>query len=151
MDMQNIFMQIGNALTTLLLRSPLHKIMSKSTVLIAITGHKSGHEITLPVNYFQAGDTLYITSLRGRTWWRNLRGGKPVRVWLGGHLIEGKGTAEDGYSTVFENLKNFFQNRPDITRYFGVRLETNNKPNTQDIARLAQERVLVKVCLNGKI
>jgi hypothetical protein len=150
MDMQNIFMQTGNALTTLILRSPLHKIISKSTLLIAMTGHKSGHEITLPVNYFQFGDILYITSLRGRTWWRNLRGSQPVRVWLRGHLIEGKATTEEGYTTVFENLKNFFQNRPDITRYFGVRFEPNDQFNAQDLARLAQERVLVKVYLNQK-
>lgn len=148
--MQNIFMQTGNALTTLILRSPLYKIMSNSTLLIAITGHKSGHEITLPVNYFQAGDTLYITSPRGRTWWRNLRGGQPVRVWLGGHLIDGKATTDEGYSTVFENLKNFFQNHPGITRYFGVRFDPNDQLTAQDLARLAQERVLVKVCLNHK-
>jgi hypothetical protein len=151
MDVKNIFMQIGNALTTVILLSPLHKIISKSTLLIAITGHKSGHEITLPVNYFQYDDILYITSLRGRKWWRNLRGSKPVRVWLRGQLVEGKGTADEEYAIVLENLKNFFQNRPDITRYFRVRLEPDDQPNTKDIARLAQERVLVKICLSRKL
>lgn len=113
--MQNIFMQTGNALTTLILRSRLHKIISKSTLLIAMTGHKSGHEITLPVNYFQAGDILYITSVRGRTWWRNLRGSQPVRVWLRGRLIEGKATTDEGYTTVFETLKKtFFKITPKL-------------------------------------
>jgi hypothetical protein len=146
--MKKIFMQIGNALTKVILRSPLHKLISKSTLLIAITGQKTGQDILLPVNYFQYGDILYITSLRGRKWWRNLRGSKSVRVWLRGKLIEGIGTAEEGYATVLEDLNNFFQNHPEMARYFGIRLEPNDQPNSQDVVRLAQERVLVKVCLN---
>src|SRR5687768_11208467 len=103
MDMQSIFMQIGNALTTVILRSPLHGAISKSTLLLAITGHKSGHEITLPINYFQYGDTLYITSPRSRKWWRNLRGGAPVLVRLEGREVDGTAMVVEEPAAALEN------------------------------------------------
>jgi nitroimidazol reductase NimA-like FMN-containing flavoprotein (pyridoxamine 5'-phosphate oxidase superfamily) len=60
-------------------------------LLIAGNGNKSGCESTLPVNYVWDGDILYITSTRGHTWWRNLRGGMSVRVWLQGRDLTAEG------------------------------------------------------------
>jgi hypothetical protein len=144
-------MKISNDIMKAVLHSPLHSVFSQNTLLITMTGLKTGQEYSVPVNYVQDGNTLYIISKRYRTWWRNLRGGRPVRVWLRGTQTKGQATTDEVYVTVVENLKSFFQKRPDISRYFGVRFESNNQPNTQDIARLAQERVLVKVCLDRKV
>ena len=149
--MKNMFMQIGNGLTTLILRSPLHRLISQSSILVALAGRKSGNTITLPVNYFACGDILYITSLRNRRWWRNLRGGAPVKVRLEGRDMYVRGTLMEDSTDVLENLKYFFQNRPEVARYFGIRLENNDRPNTQDISKLAEERVLVKVSLTQRI
>jgi hypothetical protein len=149
--MENLFMQIGNALTAAVLHSPLHWIISKNSLLLAIAGSKSGHKFTLPVNYFRDGDVLYITSLRTRTWWRNLRGGAPVKVRLAGRNMYVRGNLVEDGTDVLENFKHFFQHNPEVARYFGVRLESNDQPNTQDISNLAAERVLVKVNLSQKI
>jgi hypothetical protein len=149
--MENLFMQIGNALTAAVLHSPLHWIISKNSLLLAIAGSKSGHKFTLPVNYFRDGDVLYITSLRTRTWWRNLRGGAPVKVRLAGRNMYVRGNLVEDGTAVLENLKPFFQHRPEIARYFGIRLESQDQPNTGDISKLAEERVLVKVNLRQRI
>jgi hypothetical protein len=45
-----------------ILRSPLHRVLSKSTLLITLSGRKSGKLYTLPVNYVREGDILWITS-----------------------------------------------------------------------------------------
>lgn len=65
----------GNSFMTFILRSPMHGILSGSTMLITVTGRKSGRPITTPVNYYQKGDTLWVISNRERSWWRNLKGG----------------------------------------------------------------------------
>jgi hypothetical protein len=149
--MKNLFMQTGNALTTAILRSPLHWIISKNSLLLALTGSKSGHTFTLPVNYFQDGDILYITSPRKRTWWRNLRGGAPVKVRLAGRSMYVRSNLVEDNTDVLENFTHFFQHRPEVARYFGVRLESHGQPNTWDISKLAEERVLVKVHLSQGI
>ena len=148
--MENLLMQIGNALTAAVLCSPLHWIISKDSLLLAIAGSKSGHKFTLPVNYFQDGDVLYITSLRARTWWRNLRGGAPVTVRLVGRDIDGSSAILENSTDVLADLKQFIKILPKAARYFGVRLDTANHPNRQDIFWFAQERVLIKVSLNQR-
>jgi hypothetical protein len=149
--MKNLFMQTGNALTTAILRSPLHWVISKNSLLLALTGSRRGHTFTFPVNYFQGGDILYITSLRNRTWWRHLRGGAPVKVRFAGRDMYVRGNLVEDGTAVLENLKPFFQHRPEIARYFGIRLESQDQPNTGDISKLAEERVLVKVNLRQRI
>jgi hypothetical protein len=149
--MDHPFMQVGNALTAALLCSPLHEIISKDTMLISVTGQKSGRKFSLPVNYFQYGDILYITSLRSCAWWRNLRGGVPVTVRLEGREVNGSGALIEKSTDILQDLKQFFNILPEAARFFGIRLDPMNHPNRRDIFWLAQERVLIKVCLNQKI
>ena len=54
-------------LMTLLLRSPLHGMLDKSTMLITVTGRKSGVPYTTPVNYIRSGEVLLTTSFKDRT------------------------------------------------------------------------------------
>jgi hypothetical protein len=67
-----------------LLRSPLHRLVSKNMMLLTYLGRKSGKRYDVPVSYVQDGDGFSVTSMRERTWWRNLRGGAGVRVQLAG-------------------------------------------------------------------
>ena len=60
-------------------------------MLITFTGRVSGKSYTTPVNYLLIGDVLYVVSMRGRTWWRNLRGGGSVTLRLNGEKVHGWG------------------------------------------------------------
>ncbi|MBK6434209.1 nitroreductase/quinone reductase family protein [Candidatus Amarolinea dominans] len=62
----------GNSFIAWLLRSPLNSLLSSNTLLITMTGRKTGLLITTPVNYVRDGDRLWVISSRDRTWWRNL-------------------------------------------------------------------------------
>ncbi len=62
-----------NRVPQLLLRSPLHGLMSSRYLLITFTGRKSGKQYTTPVAYLGEGDTIILTT--DSPWWKNLRGG----------------------------------------------------------------------------
>ena len=140
-------MKIGNDVMKVILRSPLHSLFSQNTLLITLIGCKTGREYSLPVNYVQEGESLYIISQRYRTWWRNLRGGKPARIWLRGQQVEGIGMAEEDYGVVSDGLKRFFQISPECAKYFDVRLDAKGRPDESDICNAARERLIVKVAL----
>jgi len=76
-----------NPLVTWLLRSPLHWLMSRSTVLVTVTGRKSGRPYTLPISYHEADGTVTLITRRDKSWWRNVQGGAPVRLRLRGREI----------------------------------------------------------------
>jgi deazaflavin-dependent oxidoreductase (nitroreductase family) len=80
--MWKAFNRIIDAFIKSLLRSPFHGILSKRVLLITVTGHKSGKRYTFPVEYGMNDGTVIILSHPRRTWWRNIRGPTPVRVWI---------------------------------------------------------------------
>jgi deazaflavin-dependent oxidoreductase (nitroreductase family) len=102
-----------NPLITALLHSPLHGLLSNGYMLITVTGRKTGRTYTTPVNYGRAGDTLTCFSKRDRTWWRNLRGGAPVTVWLRGRERRGLGVVVE--TTEAERVARLRQMYPAMT------------------------------------
>jgi F420H(2)-dependent quinone reductase len=86
-----------------LLRSPAHRLLSKSVLLLAYTGRRSGVRRELPVMYAMLGDRFVVVAGQPdtKTWWRNFAGDdRPVAVTVAArhnscraHLLE-PGTVE---------------------------------------------------------
>ena len=72
-----------------LLRSPAHGLISRRVAVVEVTGRRSGRRLRVPVDYGRAGGHLEVASRPSRRWWRNLRGGAPVRVLLQGRWVDG--------------------------------------------------------------
>ena len=139
LNLTNIF----NPLMIWLLRSPLHKIASKNTLLITFTGRKSGRRYTTPVNYVLDGNVIFITSLRSRSWWRNLQKGVPVSVRLKGQDMETYGDVIEDNENVTRQLIAYLQKVPQYARYFKVNLDPDGNPDPEDVAQAAKERVMI--------
>jgi hypothetical protein len=144
----NLFMQIGNGLNKAILRSPFHGIMSRNTMLISFPGCKSGRIITTPVNFIETGNFLIITSMRDRTWWRNLRSGKFVTLDLRGKKITAYAEVLEEQSAVTSGLEDFLTASPQMARYFQVSSDPNGKWNLAQLEQAAHSRVVVKIKLS---
>ncbi len=144
MNLINIF----NPLMIWLLRSPLHRIASKNTLLVPFFGRKSGKKYTTPVNYVLDGNVIFIISLRSRAWWKNLRRGTPVSVHMKGKVMETYGEVIEDSEKVTEQLMGYLQKVPQYAKYFKVDLNRNGHPNPEDVAKAAQERVMILLRLN---
>jgi deazaflavin-dependent oxidoreductase (nitroreductase family) len=148
MGQENFFIRAGNPFMKAILRSPLHGLLSGSTVLITVTGRKSGKAYATPVNYWRQGDCLNIVSLRNRTWWRNLRGGCPVTLRLQGQDVKAWATVTEDDQGVAASLAAYLRQVPRYAQYLGVTLEPNGQPKSEDIVQAARTRVIVQVKLN---
>ncbi len=84
-----LLLRAQNPFMKWLLRSPFHVVVSRMYLLISFTGRKSGRAYATPVQYAQQGETLYIITSEGYTWWKNLRGGAEVLVHLRGKTYSG--------------------------------------------------------------
>lgn len=143
MEQQSFFNQVGNQFMKVILRSPLHGLLSGGIVLVTVRGRKSGKAYTTPVNYLRQGDVLRIVSLRNRTWWRNLRGGSPITLHLQGQDMKGRGTVIEDDQGVVAGLSAHLHQAPRYAKYFGVTLDWNGQPRSEDIVLAAQTRVVV--------
>lgn len=120
--------KLYNPMVSWLLRSPLHGLISSSTMLISYTGRESGRTYTTPVNYVWDGDTLLVVSPRDRIWWRNLRVESPVTVCVAGRDLRGVGRAFEGEDAVREGgLLTVLRGAPTFRRYCATELKTRGK------------------------
>lgn len=137
-----------NPLITLVLRSPLHGLLSNNMLVISVTGRRSGKTYTLPVSYVQRGETLSIISKRERTWWRNLRSGAPVTLRLRGETMQAWAEALDGdRERLVQALTAYLQQSPFVAPHLGVTLSSDGQPDPAEVARAAEAWVLVQIAL----
>ncbi len=144
--MSNLRNQLGNPFMTLILRSPLHSLLSKSMLVVTVTGRKSGRAITTPVNYVRLGDALLILSSPDRTWCKNLRGDATVKVRLQSRDLTGQGCAIENQTGVAEDLIVLLKAAPQYQKYLAVSLTPDGRPRDPvALSKAAQSRVLVKI------
>jgi deazaflavin-dependent oxidoreductase (nitroreductase family) len=138
--------RLYNPIVIWLLHSPLHNLMDKSTVLITFTGRKSGKRYTIPVSYLRDGDTLMMISQRDHSWWKNLRGGAQVTLFMQGHTLKARGEVFTDAEAVVNKLLLFLQQFPGYQRLMHIKLAANGQPeNPEAFQRYAQGMVIVRM------
>jgi hypothetical protein len=113
-------------------------------------GRRSGNEITVPVNYAREGDTLWILSLRGRTWWRNLKGGSTVGLRIHGRDVRGTAEVVANEPDVAAQLGGYVGQFPAAAGPLGLRLKYGAL-DPANASRIAAERLFVRVCVEESV
>jgi hypothetical protein len=82
-------MGFANTIVEKIIQSPVHPMLSGSTVLIRYTGNRTGNEYTLPVQYAgaQHGLVVMVGDAETKTWWRNFIDMGQVHVLLKGTWV----------------------------------------------------------------
>lgn len=111
-----LLMKTLNPFMKWLLRSPLHRAVSSTYLLITVTGRKSGAVYTTPVQYKAEGDKLYIVTREGYTWWKNLRGGAEVQLHLHGLTRRGYAVIATDSATVDALMHRIYPTLSDAQR-----------------------------------
>ena len=141
-------MKIVNFFMKTIIRSPLHGIISKGILLITYLGWKSGNFYTVPVQYVQDGDTVWLSSTKDRVWWRNMVGGAAVTLRLQGKDVKGKADAYEDDRKVEDGLTAIFKADPNFAKYFKVSLDENGQPNPAELAETVKTNVVVEIKLS---
>ncbi|RIK44500.1 MAG: hypothetical protein DCC55_02215 [Chloroflexi bacterium] len=136
-----------NPIIALILRSPLHGMLSSGIMVVTYIGRKSGRTISVPVSYVrddEDGNVLWTTSLRKRTWWRNLRGEALVTLRLRGKNRPARAEALEDEDEVADALYYYLTLTPSFAKHFDVALDEEGEPVEEDLVRAAQKRVVVR-------
>jgi deazaflavin-dependent oxidoreductase (nitroreductase family) len=137
-----------NLLAQVILRSPLHGMMSYRLLLITFTGRKSGKVFMTPISYVQQGETLLLGV--GGPWWKNLRGGATVQVLLRGKRRVGVTEVLTEEAGMAEAYRRILAHNPMQGRFTQIRANADGHPNPEDIRRaIARGAVVVKVHLKA--
>jgi hypothetical protein len=137
-----------NVLVRLLLRSPLHGLLSGNTLTIGFTGVRSGNRYEVPVSYIQDG--ALIRCFTAGRWSRNLRGGAPVALRLRGREVTGTAdVVADDRAAVAQGLGELLRRVRRDRRLYKVGLDANGALEVGDVQRAAQRNVMILITLSG--
>src|SRR3712207_387620 len=78
--------KIINPTMKAVLRSPLHRVMSKHLIVLSFYGRNSGKRYATPIGYIQRDNCLWLFT--HSNWWKNLRDAS-VSVRLRGKDVRG--------------------------------------------------------------
>jgi len=130
-----------NPLVALVLRSPLHGLLSDRLLLLTFPGHRSGRRYATPVGYVEASGVLLLATA-GR-WGTNLRGGAPVAVRLRGARRTGVATAITDEPATAAAHQVMLVAAPATGRVTGVVLDPDGRPNRDAVVRAARRGLVV--------
>lgn len=133
----------GNDFITFFLRTPL-RVFLGNTMLITVTGRKTGKKYSTPVGFYREEDCLWVITSRNRTWWRNVKNGANVSLLLNGKTINAFAEAELDEKAVEAHVHDYIRHIPLAAKSLGIRI-VDKVPNAEDVRRLARERLFVKI------
>ena len=145
MKIPEIFFAVINPVMRVILRSPFHRIWSRSLMLITFTGRNSGRRFMTPVRYIRIGTTVRCFTTANTKWWRNLRGGADVVLRIEGidrpyHAV----AIADDPDTIRSALRDYLELFPQDAAYHAVRLKKNKSPVAGDLDRASRHAVFVE-------
>jgi hypothetical protein len=130
-------LRLVNPLINALLRSPVHRLMSKNLLLLTVTGRKTGRTYTLPVWRHESPDGSFLLAAGGN-WRHNLRGGADVRVRLDGRDHAGRATLEEDSARTVELFKGMLERAGP--RALAVKVNVDHAPTIEEIAPVLSDR-----------
>ncbi|CDO32156.1 nitroreductase/quinone reductase family protein [Mycolicibacterium porcinum] len=141
-----LLVRVVTPLVKVVLRSPAHGWLSRSMMLLTVTGRRTGRRYEIPISY--VADGAVVTCITGieNAWWKNLRGGAEVTVLMERNRFGGHAEASTGMANV-PVIQSFLETRPRDARFHHVRRDAHGQFNVDDLTRAAQTRVVINVQL----
>jgi F420H(2)-dependent quinone reductase len=144
---ESLFLLI-NPMMRMLLRSPLHGLMSKSLMLISFKGRNSGKFFTTPVRYIQVENKIQCFTAMSNQWWRNIDPHADVVLRIVGRDYECRAEAiKNDPERIQSAIANLLQHFPADAPYYEISFEPDGLPRDSDLEMASHKTVLVETML----
>ena len=139
--------RLANLVPTLVLRSPLHPLMSSRYAVLTFRGRRSGKTYHTPVGYCRSGDYVMITT--DSPWWRNLAGGQPVTLRLRGRDFSARAYPVDEEQQAVAVLRRLVEAMPSYAKFAHLKKEEGTIPESEFRRVLREGRVAIMIHLDN--
>lgn len=142
--------RVLNPVMKTVLRSPLHRMASRTIALLRFRGRASGREFVTPLSYVRDDQTVWFLSDHSTNWWKNFREGDvPVSIEIARKTVKGTARLWDGDTDEFrEHVSRYLCALPRDARVYGIRLDQNKAPIEASLAKAAPMLVMIQVELD---
>ena len=133
-----------NPFVIVILKSPIHFILSHQILLFRVIGRKSKKIYEIPASYAHINDALVCVTLRENLWWKNFIDIENQDIYFKGKKINKKisiNFSDDNF--VREKLKELIEHNPIDAFFAGVKLDRNKVPNSEDLDKAAKLHTVI--------
>ncbi|HEY7813975.1 MAG TPA: hypothetical protein VIC62_12100 [Nakamurella sp.] len=122
-----------NPFVRLALRSPLHRLLNDSVLMLHVVGRSTGHRYDIPVGFTDLGDRL-ITVTQHR-WRRNLRGGVDLDITRFGRRLPMHAELDEDPTSVAAAVRQVLQRfgAPAVRRRMGIVVDAGAAPSQTEL------------------
>ena len=145
--------KVVNPTMKALLRSPLHRLVSRHLMLLTFAGRKTGRTYSAVVGRHEVDGTLVVpTGTMGRRWRLNFRGGAPVEVTLEGRRRQGWGELVEDPEEV-ARIHELLLDRVSLknARRLGLRVNVDRRPTRGELKAVLAGRGVIWVELDQEV
>ncbi len=142
--------KVVNPIIKALLRSPLHRLVSKHLMLLTFEGRKTGRTYSVVVGRHEVDGTLVVpTGTMGRRWRLNFRGGTPVVVTIEGRHLRGRGELVEDPEKV-ARIHRLLLERLGLknARRLGLRVNADRWPTKEELKTIFAGRGVICIELD---
>ena len=143
-----ILFNLINPIVKVLLRSPLHSLISNNTMIIEYVGHKSGRVMSTPVSYVRKGNDIFSFADPIHLWWKNLKANNDVQLTIEGKGYKGKAQIIENQDEVLVSYSFFLNILPRSAKFSNIQLDENNCPLMDDVVLASKKIKFVKIELS---
>ena len=141
-----LIFNILNPVMEVMLKSPVHKVVSDGILIITFKGIKSGKEYSTPISYFMENGTAYCFT--HAQWWKNLAQGAEVKVRLKGEDYKGYALAEaEDMAQKTKAMRTMVIAKPQEAGFYNVTFDPDGGPVEEEVIKAAEEAVLIRIYL----
>ena len=133
-----------NPFVRIILKSPIHFILSHQILLFRVIGRKSKKIYEIPASYAHINDALVCVTLRENLWWKNFIDIEDQEIYFKGKKINKKisiNFSDDNF--VRTKLKELIEHNPIDAFFAGVKLDRNKVPNSEDLDKAAKLHTVI--------
>ena len=133
-----------NPFVRVILKSPIHFILSHQILLFSVIGRKSKKIYEIPASYAHINDALVCVTLRENLWWKNFINIENQDIYFKGKKINKKisiNFSDDNF--VREKLKELIEHNPIDAFFAGVKLDRNKVPNSEDLDKASKLHTVI--------
>jgi hypothetical protein len=137
-----------NPIMSLVLKSPIHSVVSNQIMILTFYGRKSGNSYSTPVSYYQEDGVVYCFT--HAEWWKNLDGGVSVQLFIRGEEFTGNAIPiKENREEKIIGLSKLLTAVPSDTRYYDVSLDQQGNLVQDDLERAVDNATMIKIQLDG--
>jgi hypothetical protein len=133
-----------NPIVRLILKSPIHFLISNQILLFRVVGRRSKRIFEIPASFAHINDSLVCVTLRENLWWKNFKDIETQEIYFKGKKIN-KNISINFTDNAFvrDKLKELIEHNPIDAFFAGVKLDKNKVPNSADLDKAAELHTVI--------